>query len=126
MSIADAFANIAVAFSQAGLGPYHAANAITITDATYDAGGSIEAPGQAVERTCMVQVDTVTEAMRAQEGYSDRDVRLLTLASTLDGALDTSATITVLEGPNPGIYSLQTCVRDSMGVYWESRGRAIA
>lgn len=126
MSIADAFANIAVAFSSAGLGPYFGAKAVTITDTVFDDGGSILTPGEVVERDCMVQVDSVTEAMRSQEGYTDRDVRLLTLASTLDGSLDTSATITVLAGPNPGTYSLQTCARDPMGIYWESRGRAVA
>lgn len=125
MSIADAFAGIAVAFSNAGLGPYVDAKAITITDAVYDDGGSIVTPGVVVERDCKVQVESVTEAMRSQEGYTDRDVRLLTLASTLSGALDTSATITVLAGPNPGTYSLQTCSRDPMGAYWESRARAV-
>lgn len=124
MSIAEAFAGIAVAFSAAGLGPYHPSKVITITDAVYDDGGSIVTPGVVVERDCMIQVDSVTEAMRSQEGYTDRDVRLLVLSSTLTGALDTSATVDVLEGPNPGAYSLQTCVRDPMGVYWECRGRA--
>jgi hypothetical protein len=124
VSIADAIAGIAVAFSAAGLGPYHPSKVITITDAVYDDGGSILTPGIVVERDCMIQVDSVTEAMRSQEGYTDRDVRLLVLSTTLAGALDTSATVNVLEGPNPGAYSLQTCVRDPMGVYWECRGRA--
>lgn len=126
MTIPLAFARIATAFSAAGLGPYFPSKAITITDAVYDDGGSIVTPGVVVERDCMIQVDSVTEAMRSQEGYTDRDVRLLVLSTTLVGLLDTSATVNVLEGPNPGSYSLQTCVRDPMGVYWECRGRAVA
>jgi hypothetical protein len=124
VNIPAAFANIAVAFSRAGLGPFHPSKVITTTGAVYDDGGSIVTPGQVFRRDCMCQVDSVTEAMRAQDGYTDRDVRLLVLSTTLAGALDTSATVEVLEGPNPGVYSLQTCDRDPMGVYWECRGRA--
>ncbi len=57
-------------------------------------------------------------------GRLHRSRRQAARASTLSGALDTSAAITVLTGPNPGTYSLQTCSRDPMGAYWESRARA--
>jgi hypothetical protein len=124
VTIPQAFARIATAFSAAGLGPFHRSRVITTSGAVYDDGGSIVTPGQVLQRDCMIQVDSVTEAMRAQEGYTDRDVRLLVLSATLAGVLDTAATVDVLEGPNQGVYSLQTCVRDPMGVYWECRGRA--
>lgn len=88
-------------------------------------GGSIVTPGTPVEKSCSVQVDSVTEAMRAAEGYSDQDMRLLVLATTLDGELDTDATVEVLAGPHIGAWQLATVSRDPAGIAWECRGRRL-
>jgi hypothetical protein len=124
VSIADALANIAVAFSQAGLGPYHASIAHWPGTPVYDDGGSISEPGLPIEKTCMVQVDAATQAMRAEVGYVGTDISLLVLCSTLDGQLDTDATVEVTAGPNAGSYSVQSVDKDSMGSHWLCRGRA--
>ncbi|RYD24764.1 MAG: hypothetical protein EOP89_10675, partial [Lysobacteraceae bacterium] len=93
MSIAEAFAGIAVAFSQAGLGPYHASVARWLGVPTYDEGGSIVVSGTPIDKPCMCQVDAATQSMRAEAGYVGTDVALLVLVTTLDGALDTNATV---------------------------------
>jgi hypothetical protein len=61
--------------------------------------------------------------MRLAEGYTDRDMRLLVLAATLDADMDTSATVEVLEGPHAGKWMVSSVDRDPAGVYWECRGR---
>ena len=118
----DAFAGIAAAVSQAFGGPFHAARVITSTPPVLDDGGSIVSPGTSIERACMVQVDAVTEAMRAAEGFTERDVRLIIIS--LDGDLDTDARVVVDAGPHVGEYSVQSVGRDPLAVYRECRGRA--
>lgn len=124
MSMEQALAGIAAAFSAALGGPYHAAIASWPGVPVKDDGGSIITPGVPIAKPCQVQVDSTTEAMRQEAGFRDTDVRLLVLAATLDADLDTDATVQVTEGPHVGSYSVQTCFRESFGIYWECRGRA--
>jgi hypothetical protein len=121
--MAQLFADLSVAISGEYGGPYFAAQILSSTDAVIDAGGSIVTPGAPVERSCMAQVDACTEAMRSAEGYTDKDLRFLVLGATLIGAVDTDASIEMLAGPNVGTYSIQSVSRDTMGAYWELRGR---
>lgn len=123
MSIPEAFAAIAAAFSNAGLGAFYDGKAHWPGTAAYDDGGSIVTPGTPIVKDCSVQVDAVTEAMRADAGFVDGDVRLLVLTATLDATLDTDATIQVLAGPNAGTWMLAAVERDPCGVYWSCRGR---
>ncbi len=123
MSIADAFAGIAVAISRAGLGAFYDSVASWPGEPVLDDGGSIVSPGVPLEKPCSCQVDVVTEAMRQEAGFTDRDVRLLVLCTTLDGPLDTAATVTVQAGPNAGAYSVQSISRDPVGSHWDCRGR---
>lgn len=120
MSLAAAFESIALGFSAAGLGPYHAARAVWPGEPVVDDGGSIVTPGTPVLRDCSVQVDAATDAMRADAGFVERDMRLLVIG--LD-TLDTAATIAVLTGPNAGRWSVQSCERDPAAVGWVVRGR---
>ena len=123
MSIATAFADIALGFSAAGLGAFHDALAKWPGEPEYDDGGSIVTPGVPVELECSAQIDQVTEAMRA-EGYVDGDMRLLVLAATLAGPLDTAARIEMVAGPYAGTtWMVASCGRDPCGVYFECRGR---
>ncbi len=119
---ADAFAEMATAVSQAFGGPFHAGVArwpgVPVME-----GGSIVTPGVPEEYDCQVQVDVVTEAMRAQEGYTDRDVRLIVLAPGLARALDTSATVEVLDGPHVGAWMVASNAVDTLGVAYDGRGR---
>lgn len=125
MSVADAFADIALAFSAATGSGFHDALAKWPGTATHDTGGSIQTPGTPIEKTCSVQVDAATETMRSEEGYRDKDMRLLVLAATLDGDLDSDATIEVLGGPHEGAWMVASVDRDPAGVYFECRGRRL-
>ncbi len=120
---AEAFAGIATQISASFGGPYHDSIAHWPGVPVIDDGGSIVAPGTPIALPCQAQVDTVTEAMRAEVGFTDRDVRLLVLTSTLAGELDTAATVEVEAGPGAGRYALQSVVRDPLGVTWDCRGR---
>lgn len=116
---AEAFAGLAAAFGA----PFHAGKARWPGTPVYDDGGSIVGPGTPIVKDCTVQVDAATEVMRAQEGYKDLDIRLLVLAASLDGPLDTQATVEVLSGPHAGRYTVQSVGRDPVGIAWDCRGR---
>jgi hypothetical protein len=124
VSIADAFAGVAVAFSNAGLGPYVDAIARWPGAAVLDDGGSITTPGTPIALPCKAQVDSATQAMRAEVGYVGTDVALLVLCATLAGALDTDAVVEVAAGPNAGTYSVQSANKDPMGTHWLCRARS--
>lgn len=125
VTIPAAFARIAVAFSNAGLGSYVDSFAEWPGQSDVDDGGSIVSPGEPISRPCKVQVDRVTEAMRQAEGYRDKDVALLVLCETLAGELDTDATVNVTAGPNAGRWSVQSADKDTMGTHWLCRGRPV-
>lgn len=125
VTIPAAIARIAVAFSNAGLGPYVDSFAEWPGQPVVDDGGSIVSPGTPVSRPCKVQVDRVTEAMRQAEGYRDKDVALLVLCATLEGELDTDATLNVTDGPNAARWSVQSADKDTMGTHWLCRGRRV-
>lgn len=118
---AAAFERMAVGLATAMGGPYHPARVLVATPSTLDEGGSILTPGDVEARNCMVQVDTATEAMRAAEGYTEKDVRLFLIG--LEGGLTTDARVEVAAGPGAGIYAVQSVTRDTAGVGFEARGR---
>ena len=124
-----AFASIAAGFSGLAGGPFVDALATWAGAPTYDAGGSIVAPGLPRSYACKAQFDAPTQQMREAEGFLQTDVRILVLAASLHAslapALDTSAIITVASGPNAGTWALMTCQRDPVGVGYECRGRRI-
>lgn len=122
MNLDAAFAQIAQAFSAAGVGPYVDGQVLTTTDAVMDGGGSIATPGTVTRRDCRVQIDSVAEAMRP-ESWTDKDYRFLILAATLQGDLDTDATVEVLAGPNTGKWLVSSLQRDPAGIGWTGRGR---
>lgn len=119
----DAFAQVAGAVSAAFGGPYHAAKLKWAGTPTKDDGGSITAAGTATEYDCQVQVDSVTEAMRAEAGYRERDVRLIVLAPNLGRAVDADATVQVLAGPHAGTWSIESETKDVLGFAYDGRGR---
>jgi hypothetical protein len=122
---ADAFAAIASGFSAVAGGPYTDGLLKWAGTPTLDAGGSITSPGTPVEIECKVQVDRATEAMRADAGFQQRDVRLLILASGLTAIPDEAAHVDIAAGENAGIYALQTVERDPAGIGYECRARLV-
>jgi len=125
VSIAEAFADIALGMSAAIGGGFHDALAKWPGTPITDDGGSITTPGTPITKTCSAQVDAVTEAMRQADSYTDQDIRILVLAATLDGELDTDATIDIQDGPHIGEWMIASCDQDPCGVYWECRGRRL-
>lgn len=121
--MAATFAGIATSASAQFGAPYVSAKVIDQAGQTFDDGGSIADPGTPTERDCMVQVDLATEAMRQGDGYAEGDARFLILSATLNGPLDTDASIEVLAGPNAGSWLVSAIERDPMGIYWQGRGR---
>ena len=118
---AEAFAGIAIGFSEACGGPYFAARVITPGVPVYDDGGSIVTPAAPSYRACHCQVDAATDAMRAEAGFVDQDVRLLVIGLT--GDLSADDRLEVLAGPRAGVYSVQSVGRDPGAVGFEARGR---
>lgn len=123
MSVPTAFARVAAAFSRAGLAPYYDSIARWPGVPVLDDGGSIVEPGSPVGLSCMCQVDAVTEGMRAEAGFAEKDVALLVLVATLEVPLDTDATVEVTAGPGAGSYSVQSVGLDAMGSHYVCRGR---
>lgn len=115
------FADFAVGFSDAFGGPFSAAEAVWDGTPVRDLGGRIVTPGTPVRKSCQVQFDAATQAMRQAEGFLETDARALVLTATLDGILDTSARI-VADGAT---WELITCTRDPAGIGYECRARRI-
>lgn len=119
---ADAFAAIATALSTAFDGPFHPGT-LRWPGVPVLEGGSIVSPGVPEEYPCQVQIDRVTEAMRGEQGYTDRDMRVIILAAGLARAVDTSATVEVLEGPFVGTWMIASNATDPVGCAYDGRGR---
>jgi len=123
VSLADAFADIGLAFSAEMGGPYVDAEAVWPGTPVKDAGGSIITPGVPVYKPCKVQFDRATQDMRTAPDFLQTDLRILVLAATLGGPLDTTAKIKVQSGSYGGTWAILSCVRDPAGVGYVCRGR---
>lgn len=123
--LAERFAGIARAVSDRFDGPYHQAVLTWPGTPVTDDGGSIITPGTPVEFPCSAQIDVVTEAMRLEAGYTDKDVRLLILAPGLGRAVDSDATLTVTSGPHVGTYSIAGASYDTLAFAFDGRGRVM-
>ena len=117
------FASLATGFAAQFGAPFEDATATWPGTATLDAGGSITSAGTPVSLACKAQFDTVTEEMRTAPDFLKTDVRVIVLAATLAGTLDTAAKIVVASGANAGTWALLSAVRDSAGIGWECRAR---
>lgn len=124
------FASIAGAVAARYGGPFHAGVLHWPGEPVYDDGGSIVTPGVPFEIPCSVQIDSVTEAMRAEAGFTDKDVRLIVLAPGLTRPVDSDAEVEVLPGPNvpalhAGRWSIQSETQDVLGCAYDGRGRRV-
>lgn len=97
----------------------------TLTRQTLVDNGKGGGTSTTAEQPCKVQVDACTASMRAQDGYTDDDVRLIVLkAGITGGELDTDCQVTPTEGDHAGItYDIQSHTDDPAGSYWECRGK---
>lgn len=103
--------------------PYMDATVCRESAPTYDTGGSITAPGTVTSEACRVQFDTVTQAMRQEDGFLQSDVQLIVLASGLGSAINTEARIVVASGDRAGTWRLMTVERDPAGIGYVCRAR---
>lgn len=122
----DVFASLAVGFAEQFGGPFVEVTAVWPGVADFDDGGSIITPGVPVEKTCRAQFDAPTESMRNDPGFLTRDVRLIVLAGTLAGTLDSAAKVVVASGEHAGTWSLESVTGDPAGIGWECRARRVA
>jgi hypothetical protein len=119
----EAFRQIAGAVSEAVGGPFHDGALLFDGEPVYDDGGSIVTPGEPSELVCTVQVDAVTEAMRLDADFMERDVRLLILGPA---SLTTQPRVRVDAGPFAGqTYELRYVARDPLGFGWDCRARGV-
>lgn len=119
------FASLATGFAERFGAPFEDAAAVWPGTPTYDTGGSITAPGTPVSLDCKAQFDAATEAMRRAPDFLQTDVRIIVLAASLAGTLDTAAKIVVTAGGNAGTWALMAVTRDPAGIGYECRGRKL-
>jgi hypothetical protein len=119
------FAGIATSFSDTFGGPFADAQAIWPGVPVKDDGGSIVSPATPIQKPCKAQVCAPTEGMRADAGFLEKDMRIVVLSATLDGALDTSADVVIAAGPHAGRWDLQSALLDTAGIGWVCRGRKV-
>lgn len=120
------FAELARGVSAVCGGPFFTGTVTTQADVEYDAGGDvIPGTGGAVHRSCDVQIDAADYAMRQSEGYVDGQMRCIILAATLEGEIDTDATVSVDAGPYANtLWQVSGIGRDTLGTHWI--GKAVA
>ena len=121
----QAFARIATGFSAMAGGPFSDAVVTWAGTPVKDAGGSITTPGTPVSLDCKAQFDAPTQAMRAAEGFLESDARVIVLAASLAGGLDTTARIVKATGPYAGTWALLSVAGDPAGVGYECRARRV-
>lgn len=121
----EAFNALAAGFSRQYGGPYVSATAVWPGMPTENTDGTIETPANPVSKSCKVQVSKPTSSMRQQEGFVETDMRLLVLAGSLDGILDSTAKVSIASGIHAGTWSLESVQFDSVGIGWDCRGRKV-
>jgi type 1 fimbria pilin len=118
---AAAFAEIASGLGS--LSPFHDGVIVDQGDPMLDAGGSIVTPGTVVNRTCTVQIDQATEAMRQAAGFADGDVRFIILSASFEGEIDTDTTVSIATGAFAGTWLVSSIQRDPVAIGYVGRGR---
>ena len=120
MSLPQAFSNIALAVSDAMGGPFYSARVVTQAITQDEGGDTIKA--EPTYRTCSVQVDLVSDDMRAS-GTVEGEARFMVLSATLSGTLGTDEEIEVLSGPHTGVWQVSKLERDPAAIGWVGVGR---
>lgn len=125
----DAFAEIATEVSGEFGAPFYAAQVIVApaTPCGYNDDG-VWVPGTAAQTAdCLCQIDSMSEAWRAQAGFTDKDYRFLLLDGDFRDAIDTDASIKVTDAAAPADFRVTWAVsslqRDPAGIGWSGKGR---
>jgi hypothetical protein len=130
MMLPNRYARIAVAVGKKLGAPYWAG--VVLVDGTpgyiNDDGDFV--PGQpATQVPCKVQIDSASEAWRAQAGYTDKDYRFIILADGLAADLNTDAKVQVTDATAPADFRAEWAVsalqRDPAGIGWSGKGRLV-
>lgn len=107
---------------QSVFAPIYLNGRIFQTETVFDAYGEITTTY--AEFDAKMQVDSMTEAMRQQEGASEQDRRIIVLSNSTSADINTDAEVICDEGPYAGIrFQVATINRDPCGAYHELRGR---
>ncbi len=128
MTLPARFARIASAVGGKVGAPFYAG--VVLIDGTpggYDDDGNF-VPGQpATEIPCRVQIDSASEAWRAQAGYTDKDYRFVILASGFAAPIDTDAKVQMNDMAAPdnlrGAWDVSSLQMDPAGIGWTGKGR---
>lgn len=101
-------------------GTYPAARVFS-GDLTYATDGTLQVGDN--PRDCKAKVDSATERMRTEPGFSLTDRAIYILAATLDGDVQTGQTVEILEGEYAGaVYGVASADRPGGCSYWLCRG----
>ncbi|MEH3121173.1 MAG: hypothetical protein PGN16_04200 [Sphingomonas phyllosphaerae] len=117
-----AFASIAGRVSAVFGGPYWPGSLVVPgTGGGYD-GEGVYQPGTPPTRiACQVQVNDVTDYMRANEGYTDGDVSLLVIDT--NAQVTTDMQVEIAGGPRAGVWMISTPSRDPAAIGWRIKAR---
>lgn len=97
-------------------GVYRPATLHRVTQLRTRGGSTVET---VVDLPCRAQLDVASEAMRAAAGATERDVRILVLASSLAGPITTADQIS-LSGQR---YAIAAVARDPAGASFDLRAQ---
>lgn len=103
------------------LSPMYLAAQVTERAATYGADGTLQM-GSA-PRACLARVDSATERMRGEAGFTITDRAISVLATSIEGDLTTDHEIEIFEGPYAGAtFGIANVDRPPGGSYYFCRG----
>lgn len=116
-----AFASIAGRVSAAFGAPYWPGSVVV----PGGGGGYVDGmyqPGAGPTRiACQVQVNDVTDYMRAQEGYTEGDVSLLVIDTAAQ--VTTDMQVEIDSGPRAGVWMVSAVTRDPAAIGWRIKAR---
>ena len=125
LNLPEAFLGLADMAATALGAPFFDGLILSETAPVFDAGGDIVTPGASSQRACRVQIDAATDFMRANLGYTDRDVVFIILAASFTGTLDTDAKIQIASGPRAGVWAVSEISRDPAGIGYSGKARLV-
>ncbi len=103
------------------LSPMYLAAQVTGREATYGADGTLQMGSDS--RACLARVDSATERMRGEEGFTITDRAISVLATSIVGDLTTDHEIEIFEGPYTGaVFGVASVDRPPGGSYYFCRG----
>ena len=123
-----AFAGIANRVSAALGAPFYDAQVLGEATPGYTNDDGNWVPGtDGTPRPCRIQIDGADEYMKAVEGFADKEVQIIILTASLDGTLDTDATVNVTDARAPAMFQGQWLVSsltlDPAGIGWAGKGK---